>query len=112
MELSFITKPIRDICERKKQATDVFRPECVQLLHDALAELRAAPTVGDVADWNGRMVPRNKSDRLVFHFAQSVKIEFKANHVRNPMEANGNLAWENVSSIKILKVEIKNAEDN
>lgn len=80
-----------------------------QLLHDALAELRAAPTVGDIADWNGRMLPREKG-HLAFHFGQSFEIEFKSNHVRNPTEASGGVAWEKVSSIKILKVEVQDAE--
>jgi len=112
LELSFVTKQIRDICERDRRAIDEFGPDRAQLLHDAIAELRAAPAVADIADWIGRMLPRRQSDRLVLHFGGFVEIEFTANHIRNPMDVGGDLAWEQVNSIKILKMEIKNAKDN
>ena len=82
------------------------------MLQDAVAELRAAPAIGDIANWRGRMRPLNRSDELMFQFGGSLEIVFSVNHVRRPVSASGDLVWEKVSSIQILKVETKNAEHN
>lgn len=112
LRLSFITKRIREICERDHATRAAFGDEAASLLHDAIAELRAAPTIGDVADWSGRMHSRKRIDELDFQFGGLVEIVFAVNHVKHPTSDVGDIAWERVSSIKILKLEIKNVEDN
>ena len=112
MRLSFNTQSIRDICERDRDAINAFGEQSAELLHDALAELHAAPTIGDISDWDGRMLPRKHADQLAFQFGGVLEVAFSVNHIRRPTEANGDLAWDRVSSIKILKVEVKNGEGN
>lgn len=112
MELSFATKTLREICERHLRAVDEVGSKQAELLHDVIAELRAAPAVVDVSDWRSRMRPCKHRDRRNMLFGGSIEIEFKANHIRNPIDDDGNLVWEHVSSIKILRIEIKNAKKN
>lgn len=105
MELAFRSKKLRDLCERNQVANEQFGEDLARLLHDALAELLAAPSLSDIADWENRM-RSGSSDRLVFEFGSKVTVSFGCNHVKHPFDDAGNLDWGNVSSVKILKVEI------
>lgn len=108
LRLSFKTKTLRDLCERSSVAVDVFGEADAALLHDALAEIRAAPSIDDIPQWRQRLVPADSPHELKFDFAGSVTIYFEANHIRMPNDSRNEVAWERVTSIKILKVERSN----
>ncbi len=50
--------------------------------------------------------------QLKFRFAEIVNIIFAVNHTRHPVSGNGAIAWERVSSIKIIGMEIKSDKNN
>lgn len=108
MELSFKSKKLRALCERNQEANEQLGEVLARLLHDALAELRAAPSIADIADWENRM-KRGKRDRLLFEFGTKFSISFGPNHINNPVNEDGKVDWGNVSSLKILKVETTDA---
>ena len=107
LRLSFKTKLLRNICERAKTAVDELGAKHAVLLQDALAELRASPAIADIPQWHERLIPQG-SNQLVFEYAQTVVVHLEANHLRPPVDSTGGLVWDLVTSVKILKVEIKN----
>lgn len=104
MELSFKSKKLRELCERNQVANEQLGEDLARFLHDALAELRAAPSIADISDWENRM-KMGRKDRFVFQFGMEVELTLGPNHINNPVDEVGNLVWGNVSSVKILKVE-------
>jgi hypothetical protein len=110
LRLSFKTKLLRDICERDRTAVDAFGAEHAALLQDALAELRASPAIADMPRWRERLTTVG-SKQLEFEYAGTVVVHIEANHVRPPVDSRDGLVWERVTSVKILKVEIRNVKD-
>jgi hypothetical protein len=108
--LSFKTKLLRNTCERDKTAVDELGAEHAVLLQDLLAELRASPAIADIPKWHERLIPKG-SNQLVFEYARTLVVHMEANHLRPPVDSTGGLVWERVTSVKILKVEIKNVKD-
>jgi len=106
LRLSFRTKEVRNLCEKDRSAVKAFGQETAAFFQDAIAELRAAPTLGDIAKWSERMTKSASDKQLSFRIAEYVTIHFSVNHVRLPTDSDGRLFWDKVSSIKILKVEI------
>lgn len=110
LRLSFKTKLLRNTCERDKTAVDELGAEHAVLLQDLLAELRASPAIADIPKWHERLIPKG-SNQLVFEYARTLVVHMEANHLRPPVDSTGGLVWERVTSVKILKVEIKNVKD-
>lgn len=102
MVLAFASKSLREICEAEEQAVRRFGKKVTESLKHRLADLEAASTVDDVIAGRPRL--QNPSGNHVIRLAGGFCLEFAANHVKNPVDKNGNTDWKKVSRIQIVRI--------
>jgi hypothetical protein len=107
LHLAFESKSVRDICEKQRQAAQLFGEEVATALRHRLADLSAAQTISDIQ--TGR--PRLDTDgaELLIDLAPGYVLVCKPNHIVRPRENAGVPDWTKVSRVKI--VDIRRAED-
>lgn len=105
MELAFSSRSLRRICENRADAEAELGNEAAEYLRRRLADLRAAQSlvelpVGDPAfqdDTDGAIV--------VIRLTESYNLVVSPNHVSNPTNKAGDIAWDQVNRIKIERIE-------
>lgn len=105
MELAFNSKSLRTICESERQAKLELGDAVAEILKHRLADLRAATSVKDLVAGRPRVLDGAALQQMVVDLRDGYRIVFTANHTKNPMTETGDLDWERVSRIKILRIE-------
>jgi hypothetical protein len=100
--LAFASKSLRDICEAEEEAVRRCGKIVAASLKHRLADLEAAPTVVDLIAGRPRL--QNPSGKYVIRLATEFCLEFVANHVKNPVDKDGNVDWKKVSRIQIVRI--------
>ena len=103
LELAFHSRDLRDLCEKRSYAIDVYGERVAGRLRHRLADMAAAKSPRDLPSGNCR-VSSHDNVCMNIDLCDGFEIEFCANHVSNPTEPDGNIAWQRVSRIKILKI--------
>jgi hypothetical protein len=103
VELAFDSKSLRAVCESEAQAKLELGPRVGEILKHRLADLCAAASPKDLVV--GR--PRIGTDRehMIVDLCNGHRIVFKPNHTNNPKTETGDVDWEKISRIKILRIE-------
>lgn len=105
MELAFNSKSLRTICESERQAKLVLGDKVAEILKHRVADLRAAKSVKDMVAGQRRVLDGTQGRYMVVDLCDGRRIVFTANHTKNPITRSGDLDWERVSRIKILRIE-------
>ncbi len=100
--LAFASKSLREICEAEEQSLRHFGRKVTESLKHRLADLEAAPTTADLIA--GRPQLQNPSRNYTVRLAGGFCLEFAANHVKNPVDENGDVDWKKVSRIRIVRI--------
>jgi toxin HigB-1 len=100
--LAFASKSLREICEVEEEALRRFGKKVTETLKHRLADLEAAPTAVDLIA--GRPQLQNPSGNYAIRLAEKCCLEFSANHVKNPVDKNGDIDWKKVSRIRIVRI--------
>ncbi len=104
MELAFNSKLLRTICESESRAKHELGDAVAEMLKHRLADLRAATSVKDLMAGRPRTLRGTPLGVMVVDLRKGYRLVFAANHARNPMK-NGDVDWEQVSRIKIIRIE-------
>lgn len=106
LDLAFDTISLRSICERDDVAIGELGPAVAETLKHRLSDLRAATSVYDLIVGHPRILENAENPQLMaIDICNDYRIIFCANHQRNPAETNGNIDWQKVSRVKILRIE-------
>ena len=105
MELAFDSKSLRTICESERQAKLKLGDAVAEILKHRLADLRAAASVKDLIAGRPRRLYSASLQQMAVDLRDGYRLVFTANHAKNPMTQTGDLDWERVSRIKILRIE-------
>ena len=100
--LAFGSKSLREICEAEEQAVRRFGKKVTESLKHRLADLEAAPTAVDLIA--GRPRVQNPSGNYAVRLADGFCLEFAVNHVKKPVDKNGDVDWKKVSRIRIVRI--------
>ena len=103
MELAFETKSLRTTCESEANARSELGESLAEMLRHRLADLSAATSVHDLVAGNARAV--DGTDHFAVQLDEEHRLVLSANHPKNPIGESGGISWENVSRIKILRIE-------
>jgi hypothetical protein len=105
LEFAFDSKALRTLCEDQTCATASLGDAVAHALRNRLADLRAATYAGDIPA--GRPRPLDGSDRndMAVDLCDGYRLVFAANHRKNPMTSSGEVDWQRVSRVKILRIE-------
>jgi len=104
LELSFTNTEIRKICEDNTVAKETYGQEVAYKLKSRLADLIAADNVMDLPVGNIFMYNNGDAYKCKIDLSGGYKIIFCQNHVKVPLDDNGETNWSKVSRIKILQI--------
>ena len=105
MELAFVSKLLRTICENEAYAKCKLGPMVAEVLKHRLADLRAATSVKDLVVGRPHGLGGADHQHMVIDLCDDHRMVFCANHPNNPVAESGKLDWPKVSRIKILRIE-------
>ena len=100
--LAFASKTLREICEDEEQAERRFGKKVTESLKHRLADLEAAPAATDLIA--GRPQLQNLTSNYSVRLMDGFCLELAANHVKNPLDKNGNVDWKKVTRIQIVRI--------
>lgn len=103
MELAFDSKPLRALCENEAQAKLELGSTVAEALKHRLADLQAATSVKDLVVGRPRIGDDGK--QMIIDLCSGHRMVFEANHIKNPKAKTGDVDWERVNRIKVLRIE-------
>ncbi len=105
MQLAFHSASIRTICESERHAKQELGDAVAEVLKHRLADMSAATSVRDLVAGRPRILGGTIPQQMVVDLRDNYLVAFTANHTKNPVTETGDLDWERVSRVKILRIE-------
>jgi hypothetical protein len=106
LDLAFETIMLRTICEDNDVAIKKFGLSVAKVLQHRLADICAATVITDLVVGNLKIIENgNEKGFIVLDLSDYVQIWFCANHQNNPIDDKGNIDWNHVTRIKIIRIE-------
>lgn len=114
MEISFKTKGLRELSEKKSLAIAKFGDDDANRLHNRIADLSAAKNISDIFVGSPTKIKIGESIGYQLNFGLDKKIVISANHVRDPLPLTQEelIDWAKVSRIKIISIGGSDYDDN
>lgn len=108
MELSFLDKEIRAVCDDEDKAILKYGMAIAKVLQSRLADLLATRTVQDIVlllgDTAAAKINESSYSDFKVEIAEELWLIFTSAHTKRP-EIDGDIDWSKVARIKILKIE-------
>jgi hypothetical protein len=108
LELAFVNKTLRQLCENSTKANRELGDEVADRLRRRVADLRAATCVSDLLVGTPEEISGDDQPQIVLDLGNCFQISFWANHNTVPKHESGAIDWSKVSRVKILAIEAKN----
>ena len=105
MELAFYSQSLRTLCEDDQRAKQELPPRVAEALKHRLADLRAAARLTDLIAGQPRTVTDSSGAYLIIELEEGYRVIIVANHPNNPVTVRGVLDWDNVSRLKLLRID-------
>lgn len=105
LELAFASKSLRTICENQAHARRELGPAVSEILKHRLADLLAATSVKDLIAGRPRVLDGTDTQQITVDLCNGYRMVFCANHSRNPFTEAGQIDWNKVSRVKVLRIE-------
>jgi toxin HigB-1 len=102
--IAFDSLWLRAICENGQKADADLGPDIARALRGRLADLDAANSATDLIAGIPRVITDGELEYMAVNLQDGMRIEFMANHVKNPIDGAGHIVWANVSRIKIIGI--------
>ena len=112
MDLSFSSKELRSLCERKDAAVKKFGEVAALKLRTRLADLIAARCYLDLPLGNPRIIAVNRVEYLVVDFDSESCLTFAVGHPKPPLIQDGiTIDWVNVYRLRLIGIGPKHDAD-
>jgi hypothetical protein len=105
LELAFRTKELRSVCEDAAYAGEVYGSVLAEALVGRLADLRAVGHLLELPFAEVRPAGGSDPEHVVIALAAGRSLVVAANHTTPPRAQSGEIAWERVHRIIILRLE-------
>jgi hypothetical protein len=89
-------------------ATQALGPRVADGLRRRLADLRAARTINDLILGNATELAGTRGLQVAVSLRDGYRAIFRANHMKNPVLANGHVDWSAVDRVKLMRIERSN----
>lgn len=106
MILSFVTRELRDLCQRLELADQAFGAKQAQALFRVLAEAEASGTADEFLLLYAGQITTGQ-DSLLIAFAPQCTASFEAVQARLASADNRQLDWSNVRRLKLTQVKVE-----
>lgn len=104
MQIAFISKSLRTVCENQADADAAFGAKVAEVLRHRLADLRAAEAMTDLIA--GRPQLDDVAEQAVMELCDGYQIIISVNHPTTPKVETGTVNWEKVTRVKIVAIEV------
>jgi hypothetical protein len=104
LELAFLNKSLRDICESQLKAERRLGIGVAAALRARLADLWDADSVSEVEAGPPRILDDTPPGRVAIPLGDNASLVFAANHIAIPRAESGGVDWAAVTRIKIIHV--------
>lgn len=102
--LAFETEQLRDICRSEVVAFRQLPSSVARGLFRRIADIRAASCVLNLPVGNPTQIYEKPPGKVSIHVSDDFYLMFSAAHQKIPLDEFGNVAWEEVSRIKLLSI--------
>lgn len=102
MQIAFEHAALKKQCEKPSVAQRAFGVAGAKKLARRLNELSAAEKVGDLVVGHPHPLKGNRAGQFSLNLHGGCRLVFKANHLENPVLADGGINWPVVSKISIV----------
>lgn len=110
MELAFITRRLRSVCEDENMATDLYGTRVATALHGRLADLRAAGTIADLVA--GRpFLTDGAHPTVTLTIVGDLHLVCRVNHATPLREESGAIKWHAVRRLRIDAIREQSDDD-
>ena len=99
--ISFENKELRSICENESEAQTKLGLNVAMKLKNRLSDLSAANSVNELIAGSPSKI---NDDLYRINLIENHFILFSSNHIQTPLLESGEINWNEVSRIKILKI--------
>lgn len=102
MDVAFVTPSLRALCERHRKAKLGLGEEVAANLKQRLADIEGAESAEDL----GTICPvvRSTDGQMMISLSNQVNLVMRANHRVLPVLDNGEIAWADITRVKIVAV--------
>ena len=104
MEIASESRHLRTICESQVDAQRELGGRVAKILQRRVADLRAAVSIRDIVAGNRRLLDRETHQFVVIDLCDDIHMILQANHVKNPLTAEGKPDWDAVQRVKITQI--------
>jgi hypothetical protein len=104
VKIAFATRLLRTVCESQDDAQSHFGVIVATALKDRLADIDAAGTYHDLVAGRARIVGAS----LILDLPDDFVLSLVASHPKNPVDLNGEIDWEKVSRVKVVRIGVPN----
>jgi hypothetical protein len=105
MIIAFDSTQLRELCEDPSAADAYLGGDRAAILRDRLADIRAAATYRDLIVGDPRTGGESGRD-LRISIGPEAALLLTANHLRLPRNDRGEVDWNRVSYVRVVKVEL------
>lgn len=105
MQIAFDKRSLRELCENEDKARNDLGPKIAENLKSRLADLNAATSVSDLVAGQPREFPVKGEGIYAVSLSEGYRIIFCPNHTATPVLEFGEVDWQKVSRVKILRIE-------
>lgn len=102
--LAFATEQLREICRSEVVAYRLLPAPVARVVLRRIADVRAATSILRIPVGNPMQVDGNPPGRIRIDVCDGYYLMFSAAHQRIPLDEHGNVAWDEVSRIKLLDI--------
>lgn len=104
MDIAFLSKSLRDICESENALIERFGAQVANGVKDRLSDLRAATSINDVVLGNPRHLTGKQANCVCIDLPEDFNLMLCSNHVKATSGKTDNINWSSVTRVKILSI--------
>ena len=102
MNTGFSNSELRRLCEDPRYAEEKLGSSSARRLRTRLADLDAAPRLGDVTAGHPHPLIGDRIGQFAVNLSGGHRLVFKASDDPKPLNADGSMNWREVKSIEIV----------
>ena len=104
LQLAFASEELREVCENKSDAEKRLGMKVAHALRRRLSDLKSASTFNELPISR----PRKNANDCVIALPDGWRLVVTGGHGQNPTHPDGSIDWNEITRIKITKIEKRN----
>lgn len=104
MDIAFLHKEHRRICEDQAKATEILGAQAAAKLRARLSDIDAALCYSDIPLGNPRFCTLDNLEYLLVDIDENTCLTFAVGHVNTPLNSDKKIDWNSVTTLKLIEI--------